>query len=1250
MKKIKRITAFVLTFILVLCSVGLPTGTRATETSSNWTVNQGSIVHETSEEFVVETVTVKYGASGGYIQLTEKLTALIGNGGTDGKGFINVVVGDGSPEQTNKDGYIFMQFLASDQITDLIPRDGVTDQGITWYIAGHDTTNGRIDNHDGKIAMSYGMYSDFSKEGYKMAFTKQTDGRVYVRAIGHGVYNTATNYNSAEAKSVASAQTLASIKGVGNATGEDGVYLRMVSNAGAATITLTVAYPKPADFDYNETHWTLSNATILSTSVETWYLDTVTASYTGPYGYVQHNVRHTELIGKEGMDGKGWVNFIVDDGTKGTKGVNGYNAHGYNNMQLLANPNTEALNTAAHSTNTKAISWYLRTDTSGGAGMYRTDNRSQDYKYYTTNVDNLLGAGQRFVFSSNDAGNVLLRGNGVGTDSTYNGYADTVSHTSTKTLSEIVGLDGTTGADGVYVRFETERDTATFPVTVSIFYKDENQGARQNEVPSDLFANYAHARTWFSSVSSDASHYTVDGDDYVMRVPIVGEGGGWIQSTRTLPTENYAVSYDFTMVPKTAGSAELGGVGNLIGTGNRLFYSLRFDADEVNGKLQFRVIELDATTLAEKENNRFILEGLDFSEKIWFNLRYTVKKDSFRMFLNGQEIYSTYLSGKEINYNTIQFFGFFAEGSTAGFDVKNFTITKGTEAEIYAAVPELKESITLHMQAIVESALAEPVRMKFTFKGEDIWAEGVQSGNQYIFSLPNILPQDMGANISAALYVGDSLQDTVEQYSIKQYCMNQLAHTAAQDTGFRTILVAILNYGAAAQTYFNYDIQNLVIKDLSEIQKTYLVNYDMGQASGVVEDPVTGTPDENYKWNAATLGLYDLIKIRFKFTTTDVSNTRIEIDGKIYDTEDFVVLGGNQYYVYTDGIYATDFDKVITATFIDAEGNPVGEQVSYSVNTYLSYVNGLQESSVKDIAQAIYNYGMSSAAYENATEPQIMGGTLYQLNDSSQMNSYVVHTENNKLLVFDGGYERNLADIVALAKELTGSDVPEVEAWFLTHAHSDHVGAFIALMNESVPSLNVKKVYYNLPCREYTEKHNSLTTYDALIAALDKLPEGTGVVVHQGDVVTVDGLFVETLLTVDETANVANGDLAINEASAVYRLTIGGQRVLFLADIYHVSSSRLAAAYKNDLTAEIVQVAHHGSQGAYFDLYKTIAPKACLWPTPQWLWDNNPGTGYDTGSWETIDLYEYLKNECGVEQHYVAKDGIQKLVFPMRFE
>ena len=265
------------------------------------------------------------------------------------------------------------------------------------------------------------------------------------------------------------------------------------------------------------------------------------------------------------------------------------------------------------------------------------------------------------------------------------------------------------------------------------------------------------------------------------------------------------------------------------------------------------------------------------------------------------------------------------------------------------------------------------------------------------------------------------------------------------------------------------------------------------------------------------------------------------------------------------------------------------------------------------------------------------------------MNSYVIHTENNKLIIFDGGYRRNLTDIVKLAKELTGKAVPEVEAWFLSHAHEDHVEAFIELMDGQMRSLNVKKVYSCLPSRGYVDKHGGLKTYDALVAALNKLPEGDSVTVKTGDIITVDGLKVEVLLTVDETANVLAGGTAINESSTVYRLTIGGQRVLFLGDIYHSSSSRLQAAYGNDLTADVVQMAHHGSQGAYFELYKLIAPKACLWPTPQWLWDNNPGSGYNTGVWETISLHKYLVEECGVQHHYVAKDGVQKLVFPMNF-
>ena len=158
---------------------------------------------------------------------------------------------------------------------------------------------------------------------------------------------------------------------------------------------------------------------------------------------------------------------------------------------------------------------------------------------------------------------------------------------------------------------------------------------------------------------------------------------------------------------------------------------------------------------------------------------------------------------------------------------------------------------------------------------------------------------------------------------------------------------------------------------------------------------------------------------------------------------------------------------------------------------------------------------------------------------------------------------------------------------------------------------------------EIKQNTESKITYSEILKALDKLPEEDNITVKPGDVITVDGLKVEVLLTVDETAEVLAGGVAINESSTVFRLTIGGQRVLFLGDIYHSSTRRLENAYAHDLTAEVVQMSHHGSQGAYFEFYKLVQPKVCLWPTPQWLWDNNPGSGYNTGSWETIDLHKY---------------------------
>lgn len=56
------------------------------------------------------------------------------------------------------------------------------------------------------------------------------------------------------------------------------------------------------------------------------------------------------------------------------------------------------------------------------------------------------------------------------------------------------------------------------------------------------------------------------------------------------------------------------------------------------------------------------------------------------------------------------------------------------------------------------------------------------------------------------------------------------------------------------------------------------------------------------------------------------------------------------------------------------------------------------------------------------------------------------------------------------------------------------------------------------------------------------------------------------------------------------------------------------------------------------ELYKIINPKICLWPTPQWLWDNNSGSGEDSGNWKTKETRKWIEN-LKVKQNIIEKDG-----------
>ena len=95
-----------------------------------------------------------------------------------------------------------------------------------------------------------------------------------------------------------------------------------------------------------------------------------------------------------------------------------------------------------------------------------------------------------------------------------------------------------------------------------------------------------------------------------------------------------------------------------------------------------------------------------------------------------------------------------------------------------------------------------------------------------------------------------------------------------------------------------------------------------------------------------------------------------------------------------------------------------------------------------------------------------MSCQLYQLapQTHTQMMGYVLQTDD-ALIVLDGGNAGDAPFLRELLHRLGGAQ-PHITAWFLTHPHHDHVGAFVALMEGSDAPVVEQVTYY-----EYVTEH-----------------------------------------------------------------------------------------------------------------------------------------------------------------------------------
>ncbi len=186
-----------------------------------------------------------------------------------------------------------------------------------------------------------------------------------------------------------------------------------------------------------------------------------------------------------------------------------------------------------------------------------------------------------------------------------------------------------------------------------------------------------------------------------------------------------------------------------------------------------------------------------------------------------------------------------------------------------------------------------------------------------------------------------------------------------QFVAMKTLAVDMLYYGAAAQTkYLEKDSYTLVNADLTTEEAALATKFEAPDNSA--QATLSGEK-AGYEWVSAgirfdyNVSLYFVIKpltenavLKLKVTDKDGNNEVID---------KYIVENGTYKYRY-ENVNVVDFANKYTVKVLDEENKEIGQTLSYSVNTYV--LNMHADSEMKDITQAVYNYGVSAAKYNAA--------------------------------------------------------------------------------------------------------------------------------------------------------------------------------------------------------------------------------------------------------------------------------------------
>ena len=241
---------------------------------------------------------------------------------------------------------------------------------------------------------------------------------------------------------------------------------------------------------------------------------------------------------------------------------------------------------------------------------------------------------------------------------------------------------------------------------------------------------------------------------------------------------------------------------------------------------------------------------------------------------------------------------------------------------------------------------------------------------KYVFDFTDVSPADMNDTVKATLYAeydGTTYVSETREYSVADYCYNMLSKCNTDEyTELRTLLVDLLNYGAATQIYADRNTDNLVNASLSEDQLAW-GTWNAPEYLSVMNLNHTTIENPSVKWKSGGLNLKDCIEMRFKISADGYDDLSVVAETDSYSwtiyADEFEKTAGG-CYVYFDGLNAGQMSEPVYLTVYRGD-TAVSNTICYSIESYAYAMQSSSDTKLTNLLEAMMKYGCSAYAYVN---------------------------------------------------------------------------------------------------------------------------------------------------------------------------------------------------------------------------------------------------------------------------------------------